>query len=84
MGSEEAGAFLARGQFHYTPKQVSWLKWAGIEIGFWIIHAGAAWGRGALAFGSARLGAAAQPSAVPHEVEVHPTKPATRSWRGIA
>jgi DDE superfamily endonuclease len=33
MGMEEASAFLARVQFHYTPKHASWLNMAEIEIG---------------------------------------------------
>jgi hypothetical protein len=33
MGLEEATAFLARVQFHYTPKHASWLNMAEIEIG---------------------------------------------------
>lgn len=33
MGVEEATAFLARVQFHYTPKHASWLNMAEIEIG---------------------------------------------------
>ena len=33
MGLEEATAFLARVQFHYTPKLASWLNMAEIEIG---------------------------------------------------
>ena len=33
MGREEATAFLARVQFHYTPKHASWLNMAEIEIG---------------------------------------------------
>jgi hypothetical protein len=33
MGLEEASAFLARVQFHYTPKHASWLNMAEIEIG---------------------------------------------------
>jgi hypothetical protein len=33
LGLEEAAAFLARVQFHYTPKHASWLNMAEIEIG---------------------------------------------------
>ena len=33
MGLEAATAFLARVQFHYTPKHASWLNMAEIEIG---------------------------------------------------
>jgi len=33
MGLAEATAFLARVQFHYTPKHASWLNMAEIEIG---------------------------------------------------
>jgi len=33
MGLEEATAFLARLEFHYTPKHASWLNMAEIEIG---------------------------------------------------
>lgn len=33
MGLEAASAFLARVQFHYTPKHASWLNMAEIEIG---------------------------------------------------
>lgn len=33
LGMEEASAFLARVQFHYTPKHASWLNMAEIEIG---------------------------------------------------
>jgi len=33
MGMEAAAAFLARVQFHYTPKHASWLNMAEIEIG---------------------------------------------------
>jgi len=33
MGLAEARAFLARVQFHYTPKHASWLNMAEIEIG---------------------------------------------------
>jgi hypothetical protein len=33
MGLEEASAFLARVQSHYTPKHASWLNMAEIEIG---------------------------------------------------
>lgn len=33
MGVAEATAFLARVQFHYTPKHASWLNMAEIEIG---------------------------------------------------
>jgi hypothetical protein len=33
LGVEAAAAFLARVQFHYTPKHASWLNMAEIEIG---------------------------------------------------
>ena len=33
MGPEAAATFLARLQFHYTPKHASWLNMAEIEIG---------------------------------------------------
>lgn len=33
MGVEAAAAFLARLEFHYTPKHASWLNMAEIEIG---------------------------------------------------
>jgi hypothetical protein len=33
MGTEAATAFLARLEFHYTPKHASWLNMAEIEIG---------------------------------------------------
>jgi hypothetical protein len=33
LGLQEAAAFLARVQFHYTPKHASWLNMAEIEIG---------------------------------------------------
>ena len=33
MGLEDATEFLARVQFHYTPKHASWLNMAEIEIG---------------------------------------------------
>jgi hypothetical protein len=33
MGMQAATAFLARVQFHYTPKHASWLNMAEIEIG---------------------------------------------------
>lgn len=33
MGSEAAAVFLARLEFHYTPKHASWLNMAEIEIG---------------------------------------------------
>jgi len=33
MGLEAAAVFLARVQFHYTPKHASWLNMAEIEIG---------------------------------------------------
>ena len=33
MGAEPAQAFLARVEFHYTPKHASWLNMAELEIG---------------------------------------------------
>lgn len=33
LGAEQAGVFLARVEFHYTPKHASWLNMAEIEIG---------------------------------------------------
>jgi len=33
MGAEQAQAFLARVEFHYTPKHASWLNMAELEIG---------------------------------------------------
>jgi hypothetical protein len=33
LGAEQAAGFLARVEFHYTPKHASWLNMAEIEIG---------------------------------------------------